>query len=136
MNRMPTIAIALLVLGAAHAGTAWAADPDVTMQVIEDQEADNLADSHALELPDAVDQQGTRPAQSQGVDDSAHGLAGDAGGGGSERSEAQGLSQEAREQGQEMRQEHQDLESEASDVRENRRELQDQAQEHRPARAP
>lgn len=50
-------------------GPAWAEDPEVTMEVIEDPHAEDLSQSHSLQLPSATeDAAGTRgqgPSSSQ-----------------------------------------------------------------------
>ena len=92
-------------------GPAWAEDPEVTMEVIEDPHADDLSQSHSLQLPSATEETGR--GQGQGASGSQQG----------KPDHARDAAQEAREHARE-----------AEEVRKDREQtLPEAARENRPA---
>lgn len=100
MRRPLTIASALVLLGAGLvlSGPAWAADPEVTMDVVEDPEADQSV-TNQIELPGEAAETGKE--SSRFGTDTANEARGKARGKGRE------FGQEVRERAQQLREEQQ-----------------------------
>jgi hypothetical protein len=96
------------VIACLACGPAWAEDPEVTMEVIEDPHAQDLSRSHSLQLPSAAgDAEGARGREGRGPRQSKPDHARDA-------------AREAREHAREAEQVRQDREQLPEAARDNR----------------
>ncbi len=144
MSRKLTLVTALtaLIAAAGLAAGASAAPPEVTLQVIEDAEAEDLSESisNSIDLPDqaseggengdAEDGEAPSGSDGQGMDGKAHEMvSGPARAGELDRESVEAFVEEAREHGRDMREERAQAREEAMEMRQEKKELRQEEKE-------